>query len=344
MDNLRFQLLKRWLCDRFSVDSLELTPITGDAGFRCYSRFSIENETFIAVDAPGDKSNNQGFLAIQAAFLKKGLSVPKILAKDLQQGFFCLSDFGDQLFSDTLTSSTMNHQYKRAIDLLPLISSVQVDDSYDLPLYDRQFIITELEIFVDWLLAEHLAIQLNHQDKQSLTRCFDILVESAVQQPQVFMHRDYHSRNIMMLADGDLGIIDFQDAVSGPITYDIVSLLRDCYIRWPDAEIKSLFAYFCQLMTQCHHSEKQPFKTYDLQAFSELKWQQWFDLMGLQRHIKAAGIFARLNYRDNKNGYLKDIPLTLAYIRDISTLYPELSFLHELVKDKVLPALEKLRC
>ena len=343
MVNLRFQLLKRWLCEQFAVDSIELTPITGDAGFRSYSRFIIENKTFIAVDAPGDKSNNQGFLAIQAAFLKKGLLVPEILAKDLRQGFFCLSDFGEQLFADTLTFTTMNNQYRKAIDLLPLISTIQVDSSYDLPLYDRQFILTELEIFVDWLLAEHLAIYLNLQDKQSLAQCFNVLVESALGQPQVFMHRDFHSRNIMMLADSNLGIIDFQDAVLGPITYDIVSLLRDCYIRWPDAEIKSLFTYFCQIMTQCHHWEGKAFNVLDLKDISELKWQQWFDLMGLQRHIKAAGIFARLNYRDNKNGYLKDIPLTLAYIRDISALYPELSYMHELVKNKVIPALDKIK-
>ena len=169
------------------------------------------------------------------------------------------------------------------------------------------------------------------------------MVESALGQPQVFMHRDFHSRNIMMLADSNLGIIDFQDAVLGPITYDIVSLLRDCYIRWPDAEIKSLFTYFCQKMTQCHHWEGKAFNVLDLKDISELKWQQWFDLMGLQRHIKAAGIFARLNYRDNKNGYLKDIPLTLAYIRDISALYPELSYMHELVKNKVIPALDKIK-
>ena len=352
MDNSRVQLLNRWLCEQFAVNSLELTSITGDAGFRCYSRFVIGNQSFIAVDAPDDKSNNQGFIAIQSAFLKKGLSVPKIVAKDLQKGFFCLSDFGELLFSDTLTSATMNEQYRKAIDLLPLIASLQIDSSYVLPCYDRQFIITELEIFVEWLLAEHLAIELNTEDKQSLDLCFDVLVENALQQPQVVMHRDYHSRNIMMLANGDLGIIDFQDAVLGPITYDIVSLLRDCYVRWPDFEVKSLFTYFCQLMSESDclkdHDvqdtslEDTSFENISLKGISAVQWQRWFDLTGLQRHIKAAGIFARLNYRDNKNGYMKDIPLTLAYIRDISALYPELSFLHGLVNNTVIPALDKV--
>jgi len=299
----------------------------------------LKKQTFIAVDAPVDKSNNQGFLAIQEAFVEKGLSVPEILAKDLQQGFFCLSDFGDLHFCDTLTSTTMNNQYRKAIDLLPSISSIDINDSYVLPCYDRQFVVTELEIFVDWLLVEHLAIQLNLEDKQSLIKCFDVLVDNVLQQPQVFMHRDYHSRNIMLLANGDLGIIDFQDAVLGPITYDIVSLLRDCYIRWPDAEIKSLFAYYCQLITQYDCFSDKRFKAQELKDISELKWQQWFDLTGLQRHIKAAGIFARLYHRDHKNGYLKDIPLTLTYIRDISALYPELSFLNELVSNRVIPAL-----
>ncbi len=352
----RFTLLNDWLSTLLipafdSVDektTIKLQAMTGDAGFRQYYRFNVQKQSFIAVDAPPQYSNNQAFVAIGLALSAQQVTVPKIIAADLTQGFFCLSDFGDQLLADDLLNTENSEQvkltYLKAIKLLPLIAATQVttdkasgdqgqnNEHYSLPLYDKAFIDLELGIFTQWLIDKHLNIKLSCEDKAKLEQCFDTLSISALSQPKVTMHRDFHSRNIMVLNDGSLGVIDFQDAVVGPITYDIVSLLRDCYTRWPEDVIQPLFKTFCQLMS----------KQYDLDHVSETQWQQWFDLMGLQRHLKASGIFCRLFYRDNKSSYLKDIPLTLSYIEDISGHYPQLSFLHQLIKDRVIPAMRQI--
>jgi aminoglycoside/choline kinase family phosphotransferase len=327
------------------VPSLKLFPLTGDAGFRKYYRFSHHGESFIAVDALPDKSNNVAFVELQKAFKKQNVQVPEIITVDLDTGFFCLSDFGDELFGDVLTEDNMNVEYKRAIDLLPEIAAMSVNGEYKLPNYDGDFVRVELGIFTEWLLTEHLNLSLNEQESLELNNCFDVLVNNVLEQPQVVMHRDFHSRNLMDLSSnysgnylsnydgGKLGVIDFQDAVHGPITYDIVSLLRDCYVKWPAKSVDSLFNYFCSLM-QKNESYKD---------ITHEQWARWFDLMGIQRHVKASGIFARLYHRDSKQGYLKDIPLTLSYIVDIAAKYPELKPLNELVSQKVIPALNSLK-
>ena len=323
--------LKEWLESVFDQGQIELTRLAGDASFRCYYRFSLNGHCKIALDAPTDKSNNQGFIALQQMLNDQSVLVPEILAVNEEQGFFCLSDLGDLLLADVLTPENMQQYYRHAIEVLTRIHSSPTSKSYKLPVFNRDFILTELEIFTQWLLHEHLQLELTAGDEEQLSKCFNMLIDSALSQPQVVMHRDYHSRNIMMLADNQLAIIDFQDAVIGPITYDIVSLLRDCYIRWPDEAISPLFDYF----------RKQIAKYMGLTDISDEQWQRWFDLMGLQRHIKASGIFARLYHRDGKKGYLKDIPLTLSYIQDVAASYPELNFLNELVTFRVLPALNK---
>jgi len=356
--NLRLEVLQQWLCENFSVDAIKLFPITGDAGFRCYYRFNLEEQTFIAVDAPPEKSNNAAFVAVQKMLNKKGLHVPKIIALNLEKGFLCLSDFGDKLFLDTIAEVETNNElgtakkakvlefkgrnasvatnkeslislYQQAIDLLPLVASSLIENEEILPDFDLPFIKTELSIFNEWLLQKHLNIHLNEVEVIALEQCFNFLVVNALEQPQVCMHRDYHSRNLMMLVEGGLGIIDFQDAVKGPITYDVVSLLRDCYQELSDEKISQLFNYFTQLMSS----------HYQLDHITKQQWRKWFDLTGLQRHIKIAGIFSRLYYRDNKDGYIKDIPLALKYILKISEQYPELSSLHQLIKSRVIPAL-----
>jgi aminoglycoside/choline kinase family phosphotransferase len=321
-----------WLQSIFPDADIQLQSMTGDAGFRQYFRFYVQNKPLIAVNAPPQQSNNLAFVELQKAFKAKGLLVPEIVAMDLRAGFFCLTDFGDVLLSDVLTPETMTGYYRRAINLLPCVASAKPSDSYVLPVYDRSFIELELAIFIDWLVKVHLDITISQCEQQALQDCFNCLVESALEQPQVVMHRDFHSRNIMLPDDVDLGLIDFQDAVLGPVTYDIVSLLRDCYIRWPQQAVTPLFGYFCQLFEQ----------QFNLTGISACRWQRWFDLMGLQRHLKASGIFARLHHRDNKSGYLPDIPLTLSYILDISGEYSELEFLHQFLQQRVMPALNNL--
>jgi aminoglycoside/choline kinase family phosphotransferase len=326
LEDIRVTQLKKWLSDELLNDSLALTSMNGDAGFRRYFRFINKNQTFIAVDSPVKQCNNLAFTQVQAALAQQGIKVPDIIAYEQEQGFFCLSDFGECLLADKLSLESMDSYYKSAINLLPNIAKMPTEN---LPVYDRTFVQLELTIFVEWLLGQHLAITLTAPEVQQLEQCFTLLIDNAIEQPQVSMHRDFHSRNLMLLANDELGVIDFQDAVVGPITYDIVSLLRDCYVKWPQEKVTALFDYYCQLMV-----EKGLLKT-----TSKNQWQRWFDLMGLQRHIKASGIFARLHHRDNKNGYLSDIPLTLSYIVDVSGQYPELAFLHQLVEQRVLPAL-----
>ena len=331
MSNLRTTALSHWLESQFSTQKINLLPLTGDAGFRRYFRFAYQSKSYIAVDAPVKLSNNQAFLNVQEILKDVSGNVPNIIHADLEQGFLCLSDFGDMVLSERLSSDNMQKYYAKAIvelDKMLTCSSVSVST---LPLYDEKFIFTELSIFTEWLLEKHLAIYLTADEKIALTCCFDELVSAMVEQPKVFMHRDYHSRNIMQLSNDELGIIDFQDAVQGPVIYDLVSLLRDCYVRWPNQLIAPLIEDY-RLQVQNYFPNE---------TLTKEKWQYWFDLTGLQRHIKASGIFARLYHRDSKSGYLADIPLTLSYIQDVSAQYDKLTFLHELVSKRVIPALNK---
>ena len=307
-------------------------PLTGDAGFRRYFRFQFQGVFYIAVDAPPKLSNNLAFVNVQKTLQALDVGVPQIIAVDLELGFFCLSDFGDHLLADKLTTTNMQIYYAKAIvELQKMLkcNKVLVDN---LPDYNEKFITTELSIFSEWLLEKHLNIHLNVEEKNALTQCFNVLVSAIAEQPKVFMHRDYHSRNIMLLADNKLGIIDFQDAVKGPVIYDLVSLLRDCYVRWPNELLAPLIEEYRQQVQDYFPNEN----------ITAEKWQYWFDLTGLQRHIKASGIFARLHHRDSKSGYLADIPLTLTYIKEVSGQYDKLKFLYELVTNRVIPALNAL--
>jgi aminoglycoside/choline kinase family phosphotransferase len=332
LNTLRTRNLLRWLANHFSSEDITLTPLVGDAGFRRYFRFVFKNQSFIAVDAPADFSNNHAFIQIQRYLRNANVNVPMVQAKDLSQGFLCLSDFGNILLADKLSKTSMQKYYLNAIVELEKISLCQQSIMAHLPDYDEAFIATELAIFHEWLLNKHLGIELTEDEITELTACFDYLSTVITEQPKVFMHRDYHSRNIMLLENEQLGIIDFQDAVQGPVVYDLVSLLRDCYVRWPDELLEPLIEDY-RLRVQKHFPDENLTKD---------KWRYWFDLTGLQRHLKASGIFARLHHRDNKSNYLADIPLTLTYIQDVSAQYDKLSFLHKLVTKRVIPALNEL--
>ncbi|WP_147301980.1 aminoglycoside phosphotransferase family protein [Thalassotalea euphylliae] len=333
----RIHELAQWL-EQSGFSSPQLVAMTGDAGFRCYYRFSFQNVDYIAVDAPPKYCNNSAFLAIANQLAEHSINVPKIYAYDLAKGFFCLQDFGRCLLADVLSDESMPTWYKEAIDLLPSIA--QTVKTPDMPVFDRAFVETELSIFTEWLLAKYLRLTLSADEQAMLEQSFTCLVDNTLEQPQVFMHRDFHSRNLMVLGDkqssaAQLGVIDFQDAVLGPITYDVVSLLRDCYVKWPAEQIAPLFEYFVAQMSQAS-------VTTSLADIPFTTWQRWFDLTGLQRHIKASGIFARLLLRDNKAGYIKDIPLTLSYIVDIASQYEELTPLAQFVESRVIPAVAEL--
>ncbi|MGJ8690931.1 MAG: aminoglycoside phosphotransferase family protein [Thalassotalea sp.] len=343
MTTIREKAFTDWLQNLFPKHDFSVEALTGDAGFRRYFRLNFPEISLIAVDAPPDKSNNNAFVEIAKALALQGILVPEVQHYDEQQGFLVIADLGSTLLSDKVLSenvlSDKNHAeqasadnsqlfYRKAIDSLLTISAIQSLEHYCLPVYDRDFIATELAIFPEWLLSKHLNLQLSVSEQQQLTQCFELLIANALAQPQCFMHRDFHSRNLMLTDSDKIAVIDFQDAVIGPITYDIVSLLRDCYIKWPPTLVDELFSYF-----------QQQIESRLKQKISPEQWQRWFDLMGMQRHIKASGIFARLYHRDNKSGYLQDIPLTLTYLVDMGEKYPELGFIAQLVTEKVLPAL-----
>ncbi len=332
----RKEQLAEWLSTIIASEKICLQAMTGDAGFRQYYRVNDQHgKSFIAVDSPNDKCNNAAFIAIQQAFKQQEVLVPEIVGFDDAQGFFCLSDLGDTLLSDQLTMENMTRYYQQAIDIIPLMAKAKIGNTYRLPLFDQAFVQMELSIFNDWLLEKYLNIKLSELENKKLQHCFDFLIKHILEQPQGMMHRDFHSRNIMVTDNEELAVIDFQDTVIGPVTYDIVSLLRDCYVKWPQQKIEPLLAFFVKLYQNTHQAES------DNQLYPIAVWQRWFDLTGLQRHVKVAGIFARLYLRDGKPGYLGDIPLTLKYIAQVSANYDELDYLHTLVTDRVIPAYER---
>ncbi len=316
----RATLLLTWICQQFDIVEDSFVPVSGDASFRRYFRFTakhafgIDNACVIAVDAPPKFENSQPFIDIASLLKNNNIPAPEIYNADLDRGFYLQQDFGDQLLLDALNKNTVDNLYKQAMDE---IINMQHVDSANLPLYDNTLLQREMNLFSEWYLNKHLNISLNNDERKIILSCFNLLEHNALEQPQVFVHRDYHSRNLMLLGDNSLGIIDFQDAVKGAITYDLVSLLRDCYIDWPQKNVDNWLKYFYKKLDG----------NYSLEKFA-----RWFDLMGIQRHLKATGIFCRLNYRDGKPTYLNDIPRTLNYIVDISKKYPELSQFNQLVQ------------
>ncbi|MCF6354815.1 MAG: phosphotransferase [Candidatus Polarisedimenticolaceae bacterium] len=322
----RIKKLKKWLTDQVGLPSFSLEPASGDASFRRYFRVMLSDKSYIAMDAPPDKEDCRPFVAIARQLKAVGLNVPSIHAENLEQGFLLLDDFGSTLYLDILNPGNADQLYADAI-----VSLVQLQSKMPtaaLPPYNRVLLMQEMELFREWLLQKHLGLSLTDNDHALLTQAFELLANSALEQPQVAVHRDYHSRNLM-LTDPNPGILDFQDAVNGPVTYDLVSLLRDCYIQWPAGQVETwAMIYF-----------KQAVKSGVLLSEYEEKFPQWFDLMGVQRHLKAAGIFTRLHCRDGKSGYLKDIPRTLGYIVKLAPRYARLQGLAEFITRRVLPGL-----
>ncbi|WP_407644833.1 aminoglycoside phosphotransferase family protein [Flocculibacter collagenilyticus] len=332
-DSRRAQL-RDWLSTVFETESISLIPVSGDASFRRYFRFTHNGSSLIAVDAPPTHENSEAFVAISKVYLKQGVRVPALIEYDLKQGFMCLEDFGDNLLLPQLTNDNVMQLYTNALAILPDIQQVQTTGLGDLPMYDSELLLREMHLFTDWLLPHHLNMDLTEAQRNVIYHAFHLLKENALNQPQVGVHRDYHSRNLMMLENNELGVIDYQDAVVGPITYDAVSLLRDCYIVWPDETVEQLLSHFRHLLIE------QNQLTADI---SEATFQRWFDLMGMQRHLKASGIFARLNYRDHKASYLNDIPRTVTYIIDVAKKYPAFDQFTAFLEQDILPKLNTIK-
>ena len=324
----RVELLRAWLTNVLGMDSVDIETASDDASFRRYFRVIVEGEKpRIAMDAPPDKEDCRPFVALAEQFGTLGLHVPKVFAQDLDQGFLLLEDLGSTHYLDVLNNETADRLYGDALSALAVIQSI--GPRQGLPAYDAEMLHREMTLFTDWLVGRHLGIALNEADLAMLNESFTQLVSSALEQPQVCVHRDYHSRNLLVCSSPSPGIIDFQDAVVGPVTYDLVSLLKDCYIDWPEERIKDWAAGYFQLAVQSGI----------IRLEDEGRFLRWFELMGIQRHLKASGIFARLNHRDGKPGYLNDIPRTLNYIVGVADQHPEVADLGQFIRQRVLPLL-----
>lgn len=276
------------------------------------------------MDAPPDRENSQPFVEIAGFLDAMQLNAPRVIEADLEQGFLLLSDLGNEQYLDHLNAvpKSASGLYDDAINALLLMQANGSEYQSKLPPYDEKLLRFELSLFHDWLCGTHLTLELGEDDERAWATLCDLLVDNALSQPKVFVHRDYHSRNLMVLPKGNPGILDFQDAVEGPLTYDLVSLLKDCYIRWPAERVRDWALDFNNRLES---------------PVAEPLFLRWFELMGVQRHIKAAGIFCRLNHRDGKARYLDDVPQTVGYISELAPRYPELAFIADLIDTRVLP-------
>jgi aminoglycoside/choline kinase family phosphotransferase len=318
----RRERLEAWARQQLGWPEAALTPASADASFRRYFRIQQDAESYILMDAPPDREDCRPFVHISRLFLELGLHVPQILAEDAGQGFLLLSDLGSRLYLDELDAGTVHRLYGDALGALATLQSC--GPVADLPPYDRKLLLFEMSLFRDWLLETHLEMTLNDAEQAQLQLTFEVLADNALEQPAVCVHRDYHSRNLMVSDYHNPGILDYQDAVIGPITYDLASLLRDCYISWPRQLVEEWAVGYYELAQQTGILRPGQAR--------ERQFLRWFDLMGVQRHLKAAGIFARLNHRDGKPGYLGDIPRTLGYVKDVCTSYTELEDLGRLTE------------
>ena len=322
----RAKAILDWLTNELKLDITLFEPASSDASFRRYFRVQYAQQSYIVMDAPPEKEDTAPFIKVAQLFSHAQVNVPQIIQQNTEQGFLLIEDFGAQCLLDCLNNSTADSLYKDALSsLITLQKNVSINNC-DLPRYDAELLQTELQLFSDWFLAQQCELSLSRAQQDIIRNSNELLINSALQQTQVCVHRDYHSRNLMHVATDNPGIIDFQDAVIGPISYDAVSLLRDCYISWPENRVEQFLMPYYQQLRQT-----------DLITCDFNQFKRDFDLMGIQRHLKAIGIFSRLNIRDGKSVYLNDIPRTLNYVINVSQHYPELEDFHAFLVDTVLP-------
>lgn len=299
----REDTLQQWLIETLSTSDLTFAPLTGDASFRRYFRVNCRGKTYMVMDAPPEREPLTPFLSIAALLQAGGVRTPLIHAGDTQQGFALLEDFGDTLMLSVLNASNVDTLYGLAFEILHRLQTINAS-MLEIPVFDTALLLQELALFRDWFVTRLLKRTLSSEEDRLITETFHTLANAVSRQPRVLTHRDYHSRNLMVLAtDGskpELGVIDFQDMVYGPWTYDAVSLLKDCYIQWPLEQVEGFaLRYYAGL--------PEAMKT------SESGFLKDFALCGLQRHLKVLGIFSRLSLRDSKPRYLSDLPLVLDY-------------------------------
>ncbi|MEQ1915127.1 MAG: phosphotransferase [Gallionella sp.] len=326
----RLQQLDIWLQQQFNGSSYTLAPASADASFRRYFRITLsDGETRIVMDAPPQHEDCKPFLHVGKLFEQAGSHVPHVYAQDLEQGFLLLSDLGDTTYLQALTPDNAATLYGAATDALLKIQLAS--RTGELPPYDEALLRRELQLFPDWYIAKHLGVTLSDKQQLKLEEVFQRILANNLAQPCVYVHRDFHSRNLM-LSTPNPGVLDFQDAVYGPITYDLASLFKDAYIQWEEPEVMDWLIRYWEKARKAGLPVRADFG----------EFYRDYEMMGVQRHIKVLGIFARLYHRDGKDGYLKDMPLVMDYLHRAAARYidlkPLLNILDELAMDAAAKA------
>ena len=310
----RIQQQQFFLTHFLQGQAFTLTALAADASFRRYYRVVTAQANYLLMDAPPALEDSHGFVAIAASFRVQGILTPQIFASDLSVGLLLLEDFGDGLLSLHLNRNSVASLYQACFVPLLKIQQIKQVDGWQLPRFDERLASQELTNCHEWFIEKFLSVSVDSDLRLCLDTTFALLITDIKQHPQVCVHRDYHSRNLMLLNDEQIGVLDFQDAVIGSIAYDLVSLLRDCYVAWPLAQVQAWVAAFYQQMPE-------------REQFSLAQFQRWFDWQGLQRHLKCLFIFARKWLRDGSKNYLPALLTTFTYVETVVNQYPEFSAL-----------------
>jgi N-acetylmuramate 1-kinase len=326
----RLALVADWLTRDLRLPVERLEPASSDASFRRYFRVFSPRGTLIVMDAPPEREDVRPYLKVSTLLESLRIHVPRVHESDIPRGLLLLEDLGTTLYLSRLRAGgDPEALYADALEALADIQAHGQEAASALGPYDREALLRELALMPEWFCGRHLALELTSGERELVSQSFELLIREALAQPQVFVHRDYHSRNLMVLEARNPGVLDFQDALRGPIGYDLVSLLKDCYIAWPRPRVVQwVSAYRARLAARGCAA-----------ASSDAELLHWFDLIGVQRHLKVLGIFARLYHRDGKPGYLADLPLTLAYVLEVCAAYRELTELGRFLELRAAPRL-----
>ncbi len=324
----RLALLEEWLRSGLALAPERVAPASADASFRRYFRVHARGETFIAMDAPPERESLTPFIDVATLLGEMGVNVPKVLEVDRERGFLLLTDLGSTHYLAAFAAGADSERlYADAAETLLTIQTRGDEAARTLPEYDRAFLDREVRVFPEWFLERHLGLAPDAATTALIDSVSTLLCDSALGQPQVFVHRDYHSRNLMVTPERNPGVLDFQDAMRGAITYDLVSVFKDCYVVWPRARVLGWLGRY----------RRRALAAGLRVGADEAEFIRWFDLMGVQRHLKVLGVFARLWHRDGKDGYLRDLPTVLDYVLATVAEYPELAALERFLTSTVIP-------